>query len=165
MSFSSEAKTTTTTAAWRFTPRTTPACVVCLAAGDGRGRNPTPVSAAAAAVYILSPLVLGADLLRVPQPLPASPALPARTPIYESVIRERYALLVHRPLPSPLSAIYHPCMHAHLHTSSRCAVQCACLPIIRCFHPSPCRGLPRSLARSLSYLNYRSIALRFAAAD
>ena len=82
------------------------------------------------------------------------PVLPARTPIYESVIRERYALAVPRPLALPLTsfctrAVYLPCMHAHLHTSSRCAVQCACLPIIRCLHPSPCRGLPRSLARFL----------------
>ena len=56
-------------------------------------------------------------------------------------------------------SIDHPCMHAHLHTLSRCAVQCACLPIIRRFHPSLRRGLPRSLAL-LSKLLFNCPSLR-----
>ena len=169
VSFSSEAKkkTTTTTAAWRFIPRTTPACVVCVAAGDGRGRNPTPVSAPA--VHIPSPLVLGADLLRVPNPsqAPTSSALPARAPIYESVIRARYALLVPRPLPLTHLFLYplhlsplHACTFAHL--IPVCSAVCL-PPHYPSLPPFASPGIA-ALARSLSYLNYRSIALRFAAA-
>ena len=106
-----------------------------------------------------------------PQPLPTSPALPAHTPIYESVIRERYALLVPRPPPPPSRLFLYPmpfpfitlaCMHICTpYPGAQCSVPASPLSVAStlCF-AGDCRALPRSL----SYLNYRSIALRFAAA-